>query len=588
MFKEIIKISDEFIKIKFDESRNTNLLNKFVKFIDDKSFLIGQVSNLDGNAIDVSIIGEIKESRFSYGTLKNPAYNAKIKLLSDEEVTVLIKGNYTDKNLYLGKSLTYENVNVTVSADNFFNGHLAIFGTTGHGKSSCVSKILQNLLYDKKNIAYNANIFIFDVYDEYRQTFKDINNINPYINFKSYTTNLNEKRTKNNKLLQIPAWFLDVDDLALLLNVNDINQLPILEKTLKYVTIFSKDDDKSESFKTSILAQVVSDILMSGKATIQIRDQIISILSEYNTSILNLDTKIVQPGLVRTIRQCINIDNAGKFLEVKELVSFLELQKYQNFELKLPKGELFYTLNDIKVALDFVLLSEGIFNNAVVYEKYNELKVRLNNIINSDISEFFTYDNYISIDNYIKNLLITEDGHKTQLIHFNINDIDDRFANTVVKIYSKLLFNFSTGLKNRASLAFHMFVEEAHRYVKQDNDINILGYNIFERIAKEGRKYGVILGLISQRPSELSETVLSQCTNFLVFKLLHPKDLNFIESVIPNINIKDIKNIKSLPAGTCFMLGNLTKIPIFVKFELPKPSPKSCSTDISKIWYLDK
>ena len=72
-------------------------------------------------------------------------------------------------------------------------------------------------------------------------------------------------------------------------------------------------------------------------------------------------------------------------------------------------------------------------------------------------------------------------------------------------------------MKNRATLPFHIILEEAHRYVQNDNDKFLLGYNIFERITKEGRKYGVILGLISQRPSELSETSLSQCNNFLIF-----------------------------------------------------------------------
>ena len=80
-----------------------------------------------------------------------------------------------------------------------------------------------------------------------------------------------------------------------------------------------------------------------------------------------------------------------------------------------------------------------------------------------------------------------------------------------------MLFNFSKRLKDRASIPFHIFVEEAHRYVQNDSDVDILGYNIFDRIAKEGRKYGVLLGLISQRPSDLSETSISQCNNFLIF-----------------------------------------------------------------------
>ena len=113
-------------------------------------------------------------------------------------------------------------------------------------------------------------------------------------------------------------------------------------------------------------------------------------------------------------------------------------------------------------------------------------------------------------------------GRKAHIINFNINYVDDRFAKIITKIYSKLLFDYAKNLKQRATLPFHIILEEAHRYVQNDNDVNLLGYNIFDRITKEGRKYGVLLGLISQRPSDLSETSISQCSNFLIFKMLHP------------------------------------------------------------------
>lgn len=91
-------------------------------------------------------------------------------------------------------------------------------------------------------------------------------------------------------------------------------------------------------------------------------------------------------------------------------------------------------------------------------------------------------------------------------------------------------------------MPMHLMLEEAHRYVQKDNDINILGYNIFERIAKEGRKFGICLDLITQRPTELSETVLSQCSNFLIFKINHPSDLEYIEKMVPNISSDVIEN----------------------------------------------
>ena len=87
------------------------------------------------------------------------------------------------------------------------------------------------------------------------------------------------------------------------------------------------------------------------------------------------------------------------------------------------------------------------------------------------------------------------------------------------KVYCKMLFNFCKNLPNRATIPFHIFLEEAHRVVQNDNDVFLLGYNIFERIAKEGRKYGVMLSLISQRPVELSDTVIGQTSNFCILKI---------------------------------------------------------------------
>ena len=141
-------------------------------------------------------------------------------------------------------------------------------------------------------------------------------------------------------------------------------------------------------------------------------------------------------------------------------------------------------------------------------------------------------------------------------------------------------------LPTRGSMPIHIMLEEAHRYVQKDNDINILGYNIFERIAKEGRKFGVVIDLITQRPTELSETVLSQCSNFLIFKINHPSDLEYIEKMVPNISSDVIEKQKSLQSGTCVAFGKMMKIPMIVKMQLPNPAPQSSNASIFNKWMI--
>ena len=147
------------------------------------------------------------------------------------------------------------------------------------------------------------------------------------------------------------------------------------------------------------------------------------------------------------------------------------------------------------------------------------------------------------MENYIATL-VAKNGKKAQVINFNLEDVEDWFAKVVVKIYTKMLFNFTKSLKNRASIPFHIFVEEAHRYVQNDGDVALIGYNIFERAAKEGRKYGLIFNLISQRPVEISDTVISQCANFLIFKITHPRDLDYITKMLPNISADIVEKQK--------------------------------------------
>ena len=95
-----------------------------------------------------------------------------------------------------------------------------------------------------------------------------------------------------------------------------------------------------------------------------------------------------------------------------------------------------------------------------------------------------------------------------------------------------------------------------------------------------------MLGLISQRPSEISQTSVSQCSNFLIFKMFHPRDLEFIKSVVPNINNETINKIKSLPPGTCMIFGNAFKLPIIVNMARPNPEPLSNNCDIVNTWYI--
>ena len=554
---------------------------------DANNSVIGEIICIKGNIARINMVGEIIDGKFVFGVIKGISFNARTKLVPKDKINLIIGiENYDEsKHLYLGDSPIYEGVRVGVDLNKMFSGHLAIFGSTGSGKSCSVARIIQNLFNRRESIPYLASFFIFDAYGEYHSAFERIGEKIPGINFKAYTTNVH---SKTSEILSIPPWLLTTDDYALLLGATKNTQLPIIEKALKLVNVFCRSDEETIKHKNDIIARTIIDVLSSGGTSAQIRDQIFSILSHYSTSELNLETPIVQPGYTRTLKQCLIIDSSGKLREMELVTNFMQSFLNDELELSLPDGSFSYTLKDLGKAFEFALISEGTLNSSKIYDDMNVLKVRVYSLINSDQSRYFEYPEYITKDKYIRKLLTAKNGGKAQIVNFNINYIDDRLAKTITKIYSRLLFDFSKENESKNKLPFHIVLEEAHRYVQNDSDAEVLGYNIFDRITKEGRKYGTLLTLISQRPSELSETSLSQCANFLIFKMLHPNDVDYIKKMIPNITNNIVSRLRILQPGICIGFGSAFKVPTLIKVKMPNPEPTSDSCDISNAWFIDK
>ena len=589
MLGKILGIDENqvLLKINLDLEKYPSLIGNHVIMEDTQKRCVGEITDIKEGIAYINLLGEIKNNKFVYGVITKPSFGAVTKVISKERIPLIISAdNYEeDKHLTLGKSAIYDDVDINVDINNFFANHFAIFGSTGSGKSCSVARIFQNLFEKDNSIPYKASIFIFDAYGEYHQAFNKLHDNHPNINFKSYTTNT---RFPDLDVLKIPPWLLSVDDYALLLGVEKASQISIIEKSLRFVSIFVKEEQEVIKYKNDIISRALLDILSSGKSSSQIRDQLMSVLTNYNTSELNLETPVYQPGYTRPLKQLFFIDASGKIREMESLTTFFESFLTDKVELSLPDGTFKYTLDDLAHAFDFALISEGVLLSNKVFDDANIIKVRLHSLINSEYKVYFECNEFMTKDTFIRSLLTASNNRKAQIINFNINYVDDRFAKCVTKIFAKLLFDYAKGQKNRGALPFHIVLEEAHRYVQNDNDVQIIGYNIFDRITKEGRKYGIMLGLISQRPSELSETSLSQCNNFLIFKMLHPRDIEYIKQIVPNITNEIVKRLKILQPGTCVAFGNGFKVPVIIKFELPNPTPSSDSCNISKTWFVNR
>ena len=587
MLGKIIDISNNIVTVNLaiDINEQPNLVNLHVVFEDGVKRVVGEIVSINQNVLTASILGEIIDNHFIPGSSIKPSFKSITRLIRVDELELIFGKQQMSRGVTnFGTSNIYENYQINVSINQFFSNHFAVLGNSGSGKSCTVASIIQKLFLRNSMPPLNANIMFFDAFGEYTNAFSKLHDTNNNINYKVYTTNINSGK---HELIRIPVWLLDVDDLALLLDVTTPAQLPIIEKTLKLVPILTGTSGEVIKRKNDIIARALLDILLSGGDSTKIRDQVVAVLTKFNTAELSLESQIVQPGYVRTLKQCLYIDKTGKIQEMELVVEFIRTFIIENNEEIDPATlNKFYTLKDLELAMEFALISEGILKSEKVFDYANIVSVRLHTLASGDYKEFFNYPKYVTKDQYINDLTVDKmTGNKCQIVNFNISYIDDRLAKVIAKIISRMLFTKATEASVRGGNAYHIMVEEAHRYIQRDTDIDVLGYNIFERITKEGRKYGVFLGIITQRPSELSDATISQCANFIILRTLHPKDLDYIRNMVPNISSEIVLQLKNLKPGNCIAFGSAFKVPVSMYIDLPNPKPLSNNVDLENVWY---
>ena len=585
MFGKIVYLTDNLAHIEIPEGTPIaqNLMNMHVIFDDENKKILGEVEDIDQKIVKVRFLGEVINNKFIPGVIRKPTLQAQLRVISKDEVGLIV-GEDTVSSMVLGVSPLYDEYPIRMDINALFSNHMAVFGNTGSGKSCGVARLLQNVFTNPNVMPFKSNFLIFDAYGEYHNAFQEINKINPNYNFKFYTTN---KTANPENIMRIPIWLLTRDDWALLLEADTHTQLTIIERMLKLVSIFVSSDDMSRRYCNHIIAKAIMAILFTNQSSASKRNDVYAILASCTTPEFNLEVDVKGVGYTRKFRELFIIDTAGQFQESNLMNEYITSFLDEKLDVYEPENTKYFTLEDLEKALAFTLISEGLLKNDKMYDEAITLKVRLHALTIGENSDYLRYPQFITLENYIASL-ISFNGKKAQIINFNLEEIDDTFAKSVTKIYSKMLFDFTKRLNVRASIPFHIFLEESHRYVQTDNDKFLLGYNIFERIAKEGRKYGLIFNLISQRPVEISDTVISQCSNFLIFKMNHPRDLEYIKKMLPNISAEIVEKQKSLQPGTCVAFGQAFKVPMIVKMQMPNPAPHSSNCDGVNMWQVKR
>ncbi len=514
----------------------------------------------------------------------------------------------------IGTSAVFKDYPVKSRLDELFGGHIAVLGNTGSGKSCTVASIFQSVFMKPEAFAaLGAAFVIFDVNGEYRRA---LDNVPAWIKScylkasepEAPIRDPSEKRhdSEITDRFRLPHWFMSVDEWALLLRASEKSQLPALRTALGLTTLFQETPepeviegegagDSLKAIRNHVLAKIIHSILHSDASSPSKVDRILALLNTFSTD--EISKKTVSPGLTIDFGQ---FKDGPKQDTSAKNAALLELLKgHVKDEPVLPGyGNIPFSFERLQAALDLALFYEEANGNKQIREYCSQLVTRLKSVIDNPDYEFLraevgklqVYDREPT--HYVDRLLgITVDGERykkeRQICIIDLNDASDEIVELASAVVARLIFDRMRRADPRNAMPVHLILEEAHRYISEKPSRFAIDAGItFQRIAKEGRKYGAFLIVASQRPSELSKTVLSQCNNFIIHRIQNPDDLFQIRQMTPFISETVLKRLPSLPKQHALIFGNSVNIPTTFRVRDANPTPYSGDTQVRDIWYV--
>lgn len=288
--------------------------------------------------------------------------------------------------------------------------------------------------------------------------------------------------------------------------------------------------------------------------------------------------------------------NYGEIVGSEQLNEYLEGKTVQDREFRIPQynKEEGFEFEYLEDALDLAILYEEAHGNRQIRDYCSSLITRYKSIREREDFSFIRDSEKCGEDNYTSKILglSPRNGQsktkKSQAIIFNLEGLEDELVEITVSVISRLVFDYLKRLPDRNTFPVNMVIEEAHRYISSRLRRDFLKINpIFERIAKEGRKYGLFFLVSSQRPSEMSRAVISQCNNFIVHRIQNPDDLSYIRQSTPHISEAILNKLPTIPIQHALVFGNSVNIPTLFKVGEARPRPKSDDNEVSKNWFVE-
>lgn len=511
--------------------------------------------------VGIGILGALENDKFVHGVTNLPMIGNYVYVVTEDVISGIFSKNAKDK-ITLGTLIAYEEYPFEVNVQDLLCSHIGIFGNTGSGKSNTLAKLYREVVEKyktNKNFNQNAKFVIIDFNGEYSKVFDNAN---------IYKLSTRIRRNKN----KYPISYEDIFDgefWSILLEATDKTQKPFIDRCIrKYKNLI----DGMDNYDRNSLCDIIYN---SNEKIVDCRSYLKEIfyLLEIQEQFSPIEEKLMYNYKNKSF--FLRNDMSDRYAPTKKEIFELAFgtEENENFNLE--------NLNDFekfKLVLYWNYCAE-IGKAYITKEHIGPLMARANNRIDS-LSKIFEVNNKED-----------EDKSNVDVISLVGLRVDMRKIIPLI-ICKKLYSNKKESKKNSLDSSLHIIVDEAHNIlsntsIRESSEWKDYRLECFEEIIKEGRKFGTFLTIASQRPSDISDTIISQLHNYFIHRLVNEEDLRKIYRTIAFSDKSTNEMIPILPAGGCVFAGLASNFPVLARISIlpDENQPQSENIDIRKIWY---
>ena len=517
--------------------------------------------------------GVIEEGKFQVTSQYVPMIGNEITLTTKLELDIIYGVENDEAAIYIGKSIL-EGQPIKIPINKLFASHIGVFGNTGSGKSNTLHKLYLQLFRTKyhQSIIHASQFYIIDFNGEY--TGEEMFGVD------ASDKMIYENATNKDNGVKLPVkkeYLFNADILSILFDARSATQVPFLRRAIDLWNKKNFDGDGIAKF----VVGTIKKILTSGDAaSSDAKDNWISVANSFinNDSLFN-ELKGLEYHSQRKAYMYMN-NGEKKYINDKsdmlpEDIDYLNLN-----QIKDELSRTFESNNEIKklkMHLDFQKVHQTSWKSTNI-EHLNPLFSRIDTA-------------FSSLEKVIEVVEDISDKYKT------LNIISLVYANREITrlipmLLSKMIYDEQKKVVagKEVTKTKHLIIDEAHNILNADyrnngDDWQDYRLSVFEEIIKEGRKFGFYLTLSSQRPADISPTILSQTHNYLIHRLVNEKDLRMLENTMPTLDKSSYQKIPSLGQGEAIITGNAIQVPIFVKVDKEeKNRPSSDDVNLIELW----